>query len=202
MSDALFTETERLRDVMATIGSIDASKLRVVLQRVAGALHQKTGYGFSEAEEAQIIQVLDVSSATLQTVMEGATFIFERAAYDGVAGEGLTGELKSVGMSEAAADSFGEVWQEAGAGAVQALKDRPMGGTKVVSSVNWDLLVRVADASTAESRAPVAVLQLGLKEGNNADAQDEIVSMEMSHAKLSEMFLNLETIQEQLDALQ
>eukprot|EP00658_Telonema_sp_P-2_P083076 TRINITY_DN8905_c0_g1_i2.p1 TRINITY_DN8905_c0_g1~~TRINITY_DN8905_c0_g1_i2.p1 ORF type:complete len:134 (-),score=36.16 TRINITY_DN8905_c0_g1_i2:114-515(-) len=131
-------------------------------------------------------------------VMDGVRFIFERAAYDGLSGDGLMGELVGVSMSEETASACGEVWQECGAAAVQALKDRSLGGTKVLTSVNWDLLVRVADGSTAENRNPVGVLQLSLKN----DEQEEQLSMEMSHEKLSQIFLNMETIQEQLDALQ
>ena len=109
-------------------------------------------------------------------------------------------QIGAVGLSEAPSATVAEVWQESGPSAITAIKDRPMGGVNVLSSVNWDLHVRVADSGSAENRETVGVLHLGLKDVDGL-REDEVVSMELPHDKLAEMFLNLETIQEQLDSL-
>ena len=67
-------------------------------------------HGFTESEQAQLLEVLGLDEESLQTglcqppspplscaaVMEGSAFFFERAAYDGVPGETLAGTLPPI----------------------------------------------------------------------------------------------------------
>ena len=105
-------------------------------------------------------------------------------------------------MAEEQAAAFGEIWQASGATTVGHLRDRPLGGTKVLHKVNWDLHARVADSAKALDLTPMGVLHLGLTEPDGDGSTDETLMMELPHEKLSQLFNNLEAIQEQLDALQ
>jgi len=202
MAEQLFIETARLGEVVSSINGIESAKLRILLQRVVDCLHQKNVHGFTDSEETQLLEVLGLDEEALKTVMEGSAFFFERAAYDAIPGDVLTEQLQLVKMAAEQAGAFGEIWQVSGATAVGHLRDRPLGGTKVLSKVNWDLQMRVADSAHAMGLTPMGVLHLSLTDSDGNADNDEKLMMELPHEKLSQLFHNLESIQEQLDALQ
>ena len=78
---------------------------------------------FSDAETAQMLTLLSLSTSDLELMLGGCTFIFEQAAYATTAAESLGVELIGAGVSEAHANAFAATWQAGAAECVQLLKE-------------------------------------------------------------------------------
>ena len=152
---SLFANTKRFRAAVALFNGIDGAKLPLVLARILGGLGGAKGERvFSEAEEAQLRELLGLDEAALADLLGACAFVFEQAAYGPTAPERLRVELAGAGVEGAPADAFAAVWQEEGAAFVARLKERAVLAPQHLQAVDWQLCVRTADSCGGRAQQP------------------------------------------------
>ncbi|KAJ6635438.1 COMM domain-containing protein 10 [Pseudolycoriella hygida] len=68
------------------------------------------------------------------------------------------------------------------------------GGSRQLEDVNWELKVQLSSEAQQKEKTPIGMLQLGMNAG-------ESVNLEVNHSELLNLYNQLETIQNELDAL-
>jgi hypothetical protein len=205
---SLFANTKRFRAAVALFNGIDGAKLPLVLARILGGLGGAKGERvFSEAEEAQLRELLGLDEAALADLLGACAFVFEQAAYGPTAPERLRVELAGAGVEGAPADAFAAVWQEEGAAFVARLKERAVLAPQHLQAVDWQLCVRTADSCGGRAQQPHCVLQLDLRAPAPAapaddGAGDAHVLMQLGVPELERLLHKLDAVQGQLDAVQ
>lgn len=130
--DDFFINT-RLKDSFALISGVDETRLALLLGRILVRLCvKKSTVLFSEEEQTQLLEVLDISKLTdLNTVIDAVSYIFEQAAYRTCNAQVLVEQLKEAGLTQTHADVFGSSWAEKGPGFVSFLKEKSFGAPQV-----------------------------------------------------------------------
>ena len=205
---SLFANTKRFRAAVALFNGLDGAKFPLVLARILGGLGGAKGERvFSEAEEAQLRELLGLDEAALADLLGACAFVFEQAAYGPTAPERLRVELAGAGVEGGPADAFAAVWQEEGAAFVARLKERAVLAPQHLQAVDWQLCVRTADSCGGRAQQPHCVLQLDLRApapAASADdgAGDAHVLMQLGVPELERLLHKLDAVQGQLDAVQ
>lgn len=206
-----FSDTRRFKQALSLIGGVGGKKLRVVLSRVLAHLSshdrrrdESAAAGdaaeadaeaaapsssiFTEAEEAEVRELLGLSAFELETVVDGSSYVFETAAYHDLSPEALRQSLEAAGLPALQATVFARGWAEGHDALVAHLGERQLGAPLILESVDWRLQMEV------DRRELRTVLRLGL-------GGDESLTAEFDGEQLQDLADQLERIQAQLDAL-
>jgi len=210
-TDNLFGTNERFKSAVALINSVPPEKFPLVLQRIIQRLHIKNEPPFSEAEQTQLLNVLKLQSSELQTVLDSCSFIYEQAAYYGLAPDILSLHLEKVGIATAKIMAFDKAWREGARELITQLRKKSLVPHQL-ETVNWRLHIQMGQSTLSRLHEPAAILDFGLSNATPATSkleatdqsdasQGDHFAVELSHEQLYDFFTKLETIQEQLDNL-
>mmetsp|Transcript_156771 Transcript_156771/g.380773 ORF Transcript_156771/g.380773 Transcript_156771/m.380773 type:complete len:223 (-) Transcript_156771:54-722(-) len=209
----MFNVTSRFKEAVGVINGVAADKFPLVLVRVIRKLHLKAERIFSDAEEAQLMALLSLSSAALHTALECASYVLEQAAYRNSGVDALASELKAAGFSDAHVASFQRVWGSEGRGFMDKLRARSLGGPLVLSATKWQMSLQLGSSGASRAKDTSALFEFSLAHADDAAASaaaggsapaPEAASrfkLEFSGDQLYDFFARLEQVQEQLDAL-
>jgi len=134
----------------------------------------------------------------VDTVLEGCAFFLERSAYHVIQPTQLSAHLQATGMIQSHARAFSGVWEAEATGVLQRLRAVRQGTYPTLESVDWRLHVQTASSGLTKLAEPRTILSLKLK---NPDNTSEVVPMELTHDQMVTLLTQLDTAQQQLDAL-
>jgi hypothetical protein len=196
---ALFVQTKRLNDAVALMNTVSEKKLPLLLKRIVSKLHVRDGATFSDAEQEKLAKMLKLNQGDLSTILEACSYVFEKALYDGAKTSKLQKSLAAVGLEAPGIAAFCAVWSESAKQATEDAKANTIAGPRVLSSFAWRTDMHLAQSTTAKLKEQSAIFDFTTKD---ADGQgEEQFAVELSHDELYDLFVSLEKMQSQLDAL-
>jgi len=197
---SLFTATTRFKEATDLINTVDDKKFGLLLKRILEKLHLKREQLFNDTECGQLQAMLKLNGPGLSTILDGCSFIFEKASYETVSPDALSEGLTAVGMSASKAGVFADLWRREGKVVLGRLAETTISGPSVLSSFSWRANMKVGQSGAAKLRDPSVVFDFTTSDpdANNVDTK---FAVEFTHDRLYDFFLSLEKIQEQLDAL-
>lgn len=104
---------------------------------------------FSEAEQAQMLELFGIASTQLEVLLGGCNFIFEQAAYATTEPEKLNVELIGAGVSEDHARAFAATWQAGATDVVRRLKEGAVLAPSHLTGIDWQLCVGTPRAAAS-----------------------------------------------------
>jgi len=194
----LFNLTTRFKNAISAINDIDKGRFPLLLVRVAKKTGIKNEKIFSQQEEAQLQEVLKLSQADMNEVLEACTFIFEQTAYYNISGNTLGSQLTKTGLDQAKIETFQKVWQEESESLAARMKTKTV-SPLVMDGVGWRLHLHLSQSNLSKIKTPSAIFELNLKSPEGLP--DSNVLLEFTKDELQQFYLQLETIQDQLDNL-
>ena len=195
---ALFVQTSRLTDAVTLMNSVSEKKLPLLLKRIVTKLSQK-GQVFSDAEQEKLAKMLKLNQGELSTILEASSYMFEKALYDSAKVSKFQKSLEAVGLEAPGVAAFCTVWAEHAKKANDNAKANTIAGPRVLSSFAWRTDMHLAQSSTAKLKEQSAIFDFTTKGADGT--KEEQFAVELSHDELYDLFVSLEKMQSQLDAL-
>jgi len=192
--------TKRFNAAVILVNSVDVARLPLILRRLMGGLHLRSGSTFAAAEEEQLSAMLGLNAESLHTVLESCSFVLEQFAYAVTKPTEVAAVLTAAGFADEHVVAWQEAWAEGAEVLLGQLRNQQF-GPRVLDSVNWELSLGVADDSTGGTAQPTALIELAVKDAQEGGAADEKLAFEADHAEVRVLFDKLERIQAQLDVI-
>lgn len=159
---------------------------------------------FSGEEEVQLQTLLQLSPTQLQQIISLCAFTFQQAAYFGLTAQSLEHELLASSASPDQVAAFLHAWAVGGPLAVKRLMSQTSGGAARLKGVEWRVKLQniQSEDQTAEAKPalPATLLELSVAPQEGKLKEDKLV-LELSREQLHDLFMKLERVQDQLDAL-
>lgn len=196
----LFSDTKRFKQAVGLLSAIPSAKLTALLSRILSRLGGKGGgAALAEEEEGEVREMLGLTQAQLDEVVNGSSYIFETSAYHDFAPEKLRGGLEEAGMGAVQATTFARAWAEGREALAARLAERQMGTPLVLDAVDWRLQMEVGHQRLSKIRELKTVLNLGLRSTDDGSTED--LTAEFSLEQLQDLADQMDLVQSQLDAL-
>lgn len=154
---------------------------------------------FSAEEEEKLCEILNLEDEQFAKVISSSTFIFDQSAKHALKATKLAGELNKTTMEESQITGFVRAWTEHGPKLIEKLKETCFAPT-TLKAMNWSLQMSVASQNSARLRKPRAIFEFKTGDPLNKKPSDSFF-MELSMNELTNLFNDLEQIQQQLDSL-
>ena len=212
-----FTLTGRFKAAVVLINASDGGKFPLFLSRVMRVvLGDDAAFTVAEREKLgrALLGTAGAGSGPEQAdiLIDGCTYILEQTAYHSSTPAALAERLAEAGVDADRAAAFVDVWRQFGAQLLERLRRSAL-APLTLSEVNWRLHLELAHKDAAKINAPAAIFQFVLK--NDGAAADSTSSdsaaaledgrrdflVEMDKDQLTQFYLKLEKIQQQLDNL-
>jgi len=218
-----FTLTGRFKAAVVLINASDGGKFPLFVSRVMRVILGEDP-AFTPVEREKLGRALlgssdgGVRSEQADILIDGCTYILEQTAYHSFSPSDLAKSLKEAGIETDKAAAFVEVWKQFGAQLLEKLRRSSLAPLSL-SEVNWRLHLELAHKEESKINAPTAIFQFVLKddessESDKADAdlaqqqqRGELADgrrdflVEMNKDQLTQFYLKLEKIQQQMDNL-
>lgn len=183
--------TNKLREAIQIINSLEPSKLELFLERVLTGLQSPKRQIFSAKELTQLENILALTPNSLQILISASAFLFEQFA--SLKLSDLHEGLGEVGVSEDQIDSFQSIWSDGAAEFLMHLKERAVSVPCLLEQFDWRLQLPLGSNNEFACQ-PEAELKLKL-------SGEETKSISFTKEQLQDLFMNLEIIQSQIDSL-
>ena len=224
-----FTLTGRFKAAVVLINASDAGKFPLFLSRVMRVvLGDDAAFTVAEREKLgrALLGAAGAGSGPEQAdvLIDGCTYILEQTAYHSSTPAALAERLAEAGVDADKAAAFVDVWRQFGAQLLERLRRSAL-APLTLSEVNWRLHLALAHKDAARINAPAAIFQFVLRDDEAADATTASAGgsstsgsstsegataledgrrdflVEMDKDQLTQFYLKLEKIQQQLDNL-
>ena len=183
--------TNKLKEAISIINSLESSKLELFLERVLTGLQSPKRQIFSSKELAQLENILVLNPNSLQILIQASGFLFEQFAQLKLAN--LYESLQALGIGEEQVESFQTIWSEGGSEFLIHLKERAVSVPNLLEGFDWRLQIPLG-SNYEMACLPEAELKLRL-------SNDGVKSVSFTKEQILEFFMNLEIIQSQIDSL-
>jgi len=218
-----FTLTGRFKAAVFLINASDAGKFPLFVARVMRVILGEDP-AFTPVEREKLGRALlgssegEVRSEQADILIDGCTYILEQTAYHSFSPSDLTKSLNEAGVEADKSAAFVEVWKQFGAQLLEKLRRSSLAPLSL-SEVNWRLHLELSHKDESKINAPSAIFQFVLKddEASESDKADAELSkdrqrgeladgrrdflVEMNKDQLTQFYLKLEKIQQQMDNL-
>lgn len=169
-------------------------------------MQNSTSDAFTEAEQEALAEMLGLTSAKLGTLVQACTYVMEKAAYLNCSSDELSLFLQEEAeLEKAHAECFGATWEEEGQHVVSKYQSYTIGCPHVLSSVDWQLRMNLAQSKLRKRKGCVADIKFALSSGDSTSPESSQVvdrfAVEFDHSELYQFFLQIEAIQASLDGL-
>lgn len=156
---------------------------------------------FSDAQREQLQQTFNFSAVQLDDALLTCTYLLQHAAYETLKPNRFGNQLQAAEVAAEQAIAFVRVWEQRGAGAIEALKDLTL-APKVLTDSHWRLHLVIGQDTLAKRRELTSIIQFDLQDNTSGKPKEEKLVVEFSEEELGRFYAQLETVQEQLDAVQ
>ena len=137
-------------------------------------------------------------------MVEGCAYLLETAAFHNMKTATFGQALLQIGLSEALAVAFGNVWTASSAATVNRLRSKPFGAPLMLSGTSHRLSLGLGSSAATRLNEATVVLDLALVRTSSASAShsvEEVLSLELDRAALAGLQEQLDAVQSQLDSL-
>ncbi|KAG6622063.1 uncharacterized protein IUM83_07396 [Phytophthora cinnamomi] len=182
----------------AVLNAVARDKLGQVLARVLEKMAANESEVFTTGEKGQLQTMLGLSTAQIDEVVAVAVEIFRDAATFGQVDRNL---LLSRDVDDSVVHAVEKTWRKKGravAGQIAALHtvETP---SLALQKTDWRLHLEMGSSKLSGQLQPTAIFQLELADKSSPTSETERVDVEISHAELRSLFLQLNAIQAELD---
>lgn len=191
------TITPRLQQGLEIASRIDTGKFRLLVNRICPNLQSPSNAKpFNEEEEEKLLISLELNKEELNYLLDAVTLIYKQAAFHIVKPAALESVLKdTLNVDNDRTLIFVNAWLNYGKGIVECLRKRSIFPTQV-NDINWSLNVQSSSSTISNDASPIALFQLDF-----IGEKDSKLTIEFDKKSLTDLYMNLEKIQNQLDAL-
>ncbi|CAN0413822.1 unnamed protein product, partial [Ectocarpus fasciculatus] len=189
----------RFTQAAQVVNSLPEDKFPRLLNRIFSKLHIKNARIFSEEEEGQMKNLFGLTDDSLKLVIDGCSYIFEQAAFQGLGPEPMFEVLLEAGFESPHAKALGRLWAAERIDFVNKLKQRTLGAAALVGT-DYHMNITVAESTLSKLQESTALFDFTISNPSH-ESQNDKLCMELSHPELFSFFQQLETVQQQLDSL-
>ncbi|CAH0484432.1 unnamed protein product [Peronospora farinosa] len=174
-------------------------KLGQILDRVLEKMAVNESQVFTSSEKDQLKKMLGIEDAQIQEVVDIAKEIFGNAATFGEVDRTL---LRSRGVHDKLVQAVEKMWRKKGRAMAKQIELYQTVETPalVLQKTDWRLHLQMGSSKRSGQSEPTAIFQLNVADKSSATKEIEKLDIELSHAELRSLFLQLNTIQAELDA--
>ncbi|XP_034935673.1 COMM domain-containing protein 10 [Chelonus insularis] len=189
--------TPRFHQGLEVISKLDIGKFRLLVNHICQELFvNNDGKIFSEDEEEKLITSLSLEKETLNLLIDIIILIYSQAAFSVVKPAVMENTMKELfPLSEESISVFVNAWITHGKRIIDTLRQKSIFPNQV-ENINWSFNIQAASSSASFDNKMNVLLQLAM-----TGKEKEKLTVEMDKSSLSDLFENLEKIQNQLDAL-
>ncbi|KAG7382001.1 COMM domain-containing protein 10 [Phytophthora pseudosyringae] len=183
----------------AVLNAVARDKLGQVLARVLEKMAANESEVFTASEKDQLKAILALSHTQIDAAVAVAWEIFQDAAIFGHVDRNL---LLSRGVGDGVVQAVEKTWMKRGRplaaqiAAVQAVEMPAL----ALQKTDWRLHLEMGSSKRSGQSQPTAIFQLELADKSSPTDGTERLDVELSHAELRSLFLQLNVIQAELDA--
>ncbi|KAL2735325.1 COMM domain-containing protein 10-like isoform X1 [Vespula squamosa] len=191
------TITPCLQQGLKIVNRIDNGKFRLLVNRICQNLQSTNNVKpFSEEEEEKLLISLELNKEELTFLLDAVTLIYKQAAFNIVKSVEFESTLKDTcKLDEDKTLIFVNSWLSYGKGIIECLRKRSIFPTQV-KDINWCLNIQSSSSTISKDASPMALFQLDF-----TGEKDSKLTIEFDEKSLTNLYMNLEKIQNQLDAL-
>ncbi|CAH0522068.1 unnamed protein product [Peronospora belbahrii] len=174
-------------------------KLLQILARILEKMALHESQVFTTSEKDHLKSILTIEDAQIQAVVDVAKEVFKDAATFGQIDRVF---LLSRGVDEKVVQIIEKIWRKKGlamAKQIEAFQAVEM-PSLVLQKTDWRLHLQMGSSKRSRQSEPTAIFQLNVADMSSATKGTERLDIELSHAELHSLFLQLNSIQEEVDA--
>jgi hypothetical protein len=199
--DRSFPSSQRFSRAVALINATDAKSLSQIAPRIISRMGHNTPALFNPDETAQLVELLCVSASDTSDLIDGCSYIYDRAAYWLFGAPELLQRLTDSSVSSDAAAALCKAWEVEGGEFVKRLKNAPFSAYDVVTGVDWDVSIQVSRQDEAQLCAPSCSVAIATQKGQSQLGVGGNIVFECDQDDLFGFLKQLDSIQEQIDTL-
>ena len=199
--DRSFPSSQRFLRAVALLNATDAKTLSQIAPRILARMGHNTPSLFNPDETAQIVELLGVSASDTSDLIDGCSYIYDRAAYWLFAAPELLQRLNDCSVSSDASAALCKAWEVEGGEFVKRLKNAPFSAYDVVTGVDWDVSIQVSRQDEAQLCAPSCSVAIATQKGQSQLGVGGNIVFECDQDDLFGFLKQLDAIQEQIDTL-
>ncbi|KAG3062929.1 hypothetical protein JG687_00000817 [Phytophthora cactorum] len=181
----------------AVLNAFARDKLGQVLARVLDKMAANEVEVFNADEKGQLRAMLTLSDAQIDAAVDVSKEIFRDAATFGQVDRNL---LLSRGVDDGVVSAVEKTWGKRGRSLAAQFAAFQAAETPALAlqKTDWRLHLEMGSSKRSGQSQPTAIFQLELEDTSSTET--ERLDVELSHAELRSLFLQLNAIQAELDA--
>ncbi|KAH3760036.1 COMM domain containing 10 [Pelomyxa schiedti] len=197
-----FNMTERFQSAIEIVNAIPREKFPDFMTRIVRRMQQTDESNMMPLEQLAERAQLGIAAADGTAAAEACTYIVEQAAYYTFSLQVLTDHLRRIGLQEDKVVGIVTAWKQGSAVVLERLRSGTL-APLALQSVDWRLHLQLANQGASRVNAPTALFKFTLADDTDPAVKNNTndVMLEFSTDELSQFYLKLEKIQEQLDNL-
>ena len=199
MSNEFIVETAQIKKAIELINEISNEIFPSLLQRVSLKIHSNVDSSFKTEEIEKLEKTLNFSNESTLLVIDILEFILLQAAYELIKPLKLKIELAKINLSEEKTSTISELWNQNGKEILEKIRKSKTISSKRLQNIKWRLNLQLASDLKTKQKAPNAIFEFNINE--SATNSQKNFQVEFSKDQLYNFFVNLETIQKQIDSL-
>jgi hypothetical protein len=199
--DRAFPSSQRFLRAVALLNAADPKTLSQITPRIISRMGHNTPTLFNADETAQIVELLGVSATEASELIDGCSYIYDRAAYWIFGAPELLQRLNDCSVSSDAAAALCKAWEVEGGEFVKRLKNAPFSAYDVMTGVDWDVSIQVSRQDESQLCAPSCSVAIATQKGHSQLGVGGNVLFECDQDELFGLLKQLDAIQEQIDTL-
>ena len=199
MSNEFIVETVQIKKAIELINNLSTEIFPSLLQRVSLKIHSNADSSFKPEEVEKLEKTLSLSNESTLLVIDIIEFILLQAAYELIKPLKLKSELSKINVNEEKTTVICELWNQNGKEIMDKIRKSKTISSKRLKSIKWRLNLQLATDVKTKQKAPNAIFEFNINE--TTSNKDQSVQVEFSKEKLYDFFVDLETIQKQIDSL-
>ena len=156
---------------------------------------------FTQEELDQLLGILKVTGEQMEVALVTCAYFFQQAAYYSAKPKTLGAQLLKAEMNQDKAEAFFKVWEKNGE-QVNARLQEASSAPHELKGIDWRLNLNVGQQGLAHQKTTNVAFQFTVADNTSEGAKPDQVRVEFTHEQLALFYAQLETIQDQIDAVQ
>jgi hypothetical protein len=199
--DRSFPSSQRFLSAAALLNATEPRTLGQIAPRIIARMGHNTATLFNTDETIQIVELLGISASDASDLIDGCSYIYDRAAYWLFGAPELLQRLNDCAVSPDAAAALCKAWEVEGGEFIKRLKNAPFSAYDVVTGVDWDVSIQVSRQDESQLCAPSCSVAIATQKGQSQLGIGGNVLFECDQDELFGFLKQLDAIQEQIDTL-
>ncbi|XP_028160046.1 uncharacterized protein LOC114352591 [Ostrinia furnacalis] len=184
-------QSASLNKGIQVINELDESKFEQFLRRIVAKLKVQDAQIFTQDERQKLEKIFKIDDNSLELAIKTVIYLFKRMLKFIFMPSDLKTDLKTLGLNNDKSDIFVKVWSTETRTTLDELGTKEMEESDDAIHFNWKLNAELSSDYHKKCKVPKAYLSLT---GEKKDLE-----LELTHPELYSVFLQFESIQNELD---